>query len=46
MRMHSCCIRVSANTLTLDRPFAYVGVSKDEIPLMIGVVENAMQMEE
>ena len=36
----------AANTLTLDRPFAYVVVSEDEIPLMIGVVENAMQMEE
>ena len=36
----------AANMLTLDRPFAYVVVSEDEIPLMIGVVENAMQMEE
>lgn len=36
----------AANMLTLDRPFAYVVVSAEQVPLMIGVVENAMQLEE
>ena len=36
----------AANMLTLDRPFAYIVVSEENVPLMIGVVENAMQMEE
>ena len=31
---------------TLDRPFCFVVVSENEIPLMIGAVENAMQLAE
>ena len=33
-------------SLTLDRPFCFVVVSENEIPLMIGAVENVMQLAE
>lgn len=31
-------------SLTLDRPFCFAVVSENEVPLLIGVVENAMQL--
>lgn len=34
------------HSLTLDRPFCFVVVSENEIPLMIGAVENVMQLAE
>ena len=36
----------AVHSLTLDRPFCFVVVSENEIPLMIGAVENAMQLAE